>query len=904
MRLFKSSNKSQASVDRLPSSRSSSPDPSHSHSRSSYIASSGAQTGPAFADRPAYPSQPQPLQAADDHRKILPYPQDSVAGVPHPAHVLARDSAEGAGYVDNARRPSAPITVIPPTSPQPPPQSFGPAPIPGQTHFGHSKQVHVPTEKEHRSKRSIFGLKSSKDKDKDKDKDSQHSPVDKKGGLGRSGSIHLLRRSHHQSQPAELGSPSSPVGNPNIRQSAYFARSDQSLENSPEDPSHYEQYRGQQYQQQGQPPQQSQENYDPSPTSQYSQRSPEDARYHQQQQQQPPPGQNHYPPPPDKYLPYQQAESANNSEHYLPYVQGPAQGRPAGAIIAEQLQAFRPPSQTSLHNSLGPPSPVLGQQDSRPSTAQTSRYSAQSVGQPTLQHPQQMARGDPPNGNTRQQQMPQRDPRDEHLYQQDPRMRMSQHQADHGRNTPPPRSSNREDLRDLDYNQLLQKHEELQAKYSKVKRYYFEREAQVTQLQNTVATQRLSMSKTSLDDAQYAQRFERLSGAINNLAFNIRKDWKKVPPWLQPVCNTDAHNIGTKEMTAVGRTCITRWLNDTLFRQTFHPGIPTDVSAYLKAVEQNLRSQASSGLVFTDEQRDDQLNKLTSWRLTTIEGLAPYLNSKEAITYQDNLTTSLTNALTGSLQANLKDPPPPGLQEGSRDVVITYFMPGEQINDNLMKIESGMTALTSPGQDPSQQRASIAPSSTESPSNMPGAGDSQDDLDSVEEQIREAAAKATQSGRTDSVPSVAGGAKVNNNTNDKGRDKQQKGSSFLGGFVSKKPTPQQQTSVPPGNRSAGAGVSRERLQAESQQQQQQQEDAQQGGGGPGPVSIFQPGEGRIRFAAFLAVEVRGKVGGSQAPSTKEGSAGPGEQGSAAGAGGGEGGRVSVNVLCKAPVYEL
>lgn len=852
MRLFtgKSSNKSQ---DRLPSSRSSSPgDP-----RSSYIAS-GAQQPPAFADR-----------SEDNlHRNVLPYPTDG-PGVSHPAHILARDTLEGADH----RR--VPVNLIPPISTQAP-QSL--ETVPGKTQFGNAQQVHVPKEKERRSKRSLFGISSSKDKDK----------------LGRSGS-HLLRKSH-QSQPSagELHSPSS------VRQSAYFGRSDQSLDTSPEDPSHYEQY----YQQAA--PQ----SHPYSPTSQYSQqRSPEDS---QQPSQQP---QHFYPPPPERYKPYQQSESANNSEQYLPY----QQSRPAETTHAEHQQAFRPPSQASIRNSLGPPSPVLGQPaDSRPSTAQTSRYSAQSVGQPALHLPQ-MARGEPPSANIRQQ-MPQRDPREEHLYQQDPRIRMSQHQPEHGRNTPPPRSSNREDPRDLDYNQLLQKHEELQAKYSKVKRYYFEREAQVTQLQNTVATQRLSMSKTSLDDAQYAQRFERLSGAINNLAFNIRKDWKKVPPWLQPVCNIEAHSVGTKEMTGVGRTCITRWLNDTLFRQTFHPGIPTEVSAYLKAVEQNLRSQSSSGLMFTDEQRDDHLNKLTTWRLTTIEGLAPYLNSKEAATYQENLTTSLTNALTGSLQANLKDPPPPGLHEGvatiigqavsiaanipleSRDVVITYFMPGETINETLMKVESGMTALTNPGQDPSQQRASVAVSS-DSPL---GANEgSTDDLDSVEEQIREAAAKATQSSRTDSVTSGVSAGK-NNGGSDKGRDKGQKGSSFLGGFVSKKPTPQQQSAATAGNRSAGAGVSRERLQADAAQGQQQEEQMQQ----QQQPSPFQMGENRIRFAAFLAVEVRGKVGSGPGGGGKEGgAAGGGEQGGSGGGGNGaqqaEGNaRVSVNVLCKAPVYEL
>ena len=39
-------------------------------------------------------------------------------------------------------------------------------------------------------------------------------------------------------------------------------------------------------------------------------------------------------------------------------------------------------------------------------------------------------------------------------------------------------------------------------KYQKVKKYYFEKESQVHQLQNTIAHQRLSASRTSLDDVR------------------------------------------------------------------------------------------------------------------------------------------------------------------------------------------------------------------------------------------------------------------------------------------------------------------------------------------------------------------------------------------------------------------
>lgn len=55
----------------------------------------------------------------------------------------------------------------------------------------------------------------------------------------------------------------------------------------------------------------------------------------------------------------------------------------------------------------------------------------------------------------------------------------------------------------MDYHLLLQQFEELQAKYSNVKRHYFERDAQVIELQNTVAAQRRSISEASLNSVHH-----------------------------------------------------------------------------------------------------------------------------------------------------------------------------------------------------------------------------------------------------------------------------------------------------------------------------------------------------------------------------------------------------------------
>ena len=897
MRLFKS-NKSQASIDRLTSSRSSSPDP-----YGTGVAGAQAQAGgahfQAHHDQGLDRFNPPP-QSQSQAQSVNPSQDQDTQVHSHPAHVISRSSAETPGYADSGRRPSVP-SIVPPTSPgNIPPQLLGTAPVPGQTQFGQSKQVHVHTEKEHkRSKRSIFGFSSSKERDK------ENSPVEKeKKGIGRSGSTHLLRRNHPGQQPLE--SSQQPQSPNYIRHSAYFGRSDISRSGSdlPNDPSHYEQYRNQ-----------AEDQYN-SPSSQYRQ-SPD-----------PPDNDPHFSPQREQYQPYHQPEQPNTSDHYLPY-QG--QARPSG-IILDQHPALRPPSQSSL----GPPSPLLPahQQDSRPSTAATSRYSTQSVGAPQqqqqlpqqVQQPQQqMARGDPPNGGMRQQM---RDPRDDHgQYQQDPRARMSQQIiSDQGRNSPQPR--NRDDHGD--YNALLQKHEELQAKYSKVKRYYFEREAQVTQLQNTVATQRLSMSKTSLDDAQYSSRFERLSGAINNLSFNIRKDWKNVPPWLRPVCNQEAHATGTKEMTAVGRACITRWLYETVFQQVFHPGIDRSVSSNLKHIEQNLRRQGQTGLVYTDEQRDDLLTKITTWRLTTIEGLQDQLGSKYATQYQDNLVAQLTVDLTNSLKANLNDPPPPGLHESvatiisqavsicanipmeSRDVCIEYFMPGSQINDTYMKVETGMTPLSNPGLDERVVGGSQQASPDED-------DDDEDRERDVEAEIREAT-KAAQQGNA----GAGGNGSVNNmstsgsqttmksgekrdTSRSTGKEPPQK-SSFLGAFVGggKKPQPSQSrqgsqrertsesasqsetASVRPVRGESGDNAEERSVMSASEQQQQQQVQV---------MPPLVPGEGKIRFAVFLAVEVRGKMLKEAAP-VLEGSAGVGA-GAAPGAA-----KSSINVLYKAPVYEL
>ncbi|KAJ9616338.1 hypothetical protein H2200_000056 [Cladophialophora chaetospira] len=919
-RLFKS-NKSQASIeDRDPQSHQTHPDPhpqapqgQGGRQQQLYFNNQQHQRySPPTSQQPSYIDPPYPVQAqaqdlqSQSQSQSQPQPQPQPGAPPH----LGRSQSGRNSSIGDVYGPQRPqVNIVPPLSQQ---QQFipeGAAPIPGQTQFGQSRQVHTLEDKEHkRSKRNIissFLKDKSKDDEKhrEKEKDKENQAAERKAGVGRSSSVHLLRKSHappEQASRESYSTQTSPQSQYPPRQSAYYTappteavdpRASQAV-----DQTTYEQY------------QRNQAQFD-SPQSQYTHQSvdyAEDAPSFSPQHEQ--------------YQAYHQTDSANTSEHYLPYQ--PQSSRPSN-VDSDPYGHLRPPSQASL----GPPSPIntpshphLSSLDSRPSTAATNRYSSQSA--PQVQQPVQpaMARGDNSNGSIRQQ-LSQREPRaDEQGYssqtQGDPRVRMSQQQtSEQGRNTPPPRT--REDVTQLDFQQLLARHEELQAKYSKVKRYYFERENQVTQLQNTVANQRLSMSKTSLDDAQYTARFERLSQAINNLSFNIRKNWRAIPPWLRHVCNQDAHTIGTKEMTAVGRACITRWLYESIFQHTFHPGIEPSLSAQLKRLEHSLRRGGQAGTLLTDEQRDDLTTKITTWRLTTIEGLQDMLGSQQAEHYTETMNKHFTHQLTESLKANLTDPPPPGLVEGvgmivgqaigiasnipleSRDICIEYFMPGTPLNETYMKVEPQIVPLTNPGVDERvlQQQTNEAKARAEAQDADHLSTDSTDDGPrdrDVEAEIREAAGKAAsqsaQQGVAAGQPGVAGNA--GQPTSKGSGDKHSKKSGGLfGGFGGKKPS----MSSRGGERPEGANSMPPRTESEEDRGNIRNSMAVD------PTSVVAPSianEGRIRFAAFVAVEVRGKGPGTAPPVA----VGSGKEPGSAAAGASP--QSSVNVLFKAPVYEF
>ena len=356
-------------------------------------------------------------------------------------------------------------------------------------------------------------------------------------------------------------------------------------------------------------------------------------------------------------------------------------------------------------------------------------------------------------------------------------------------------------------------------KYRKVKKYYFDKDSQVQTLQNTLAHQRLSQSRTSLDDNEYASRFDRLNGAINNLAFNIRKEWRAVPYWLAPHVNREALTTTSKEMTVVGRACITRWLVDELLEKYFHPSLEPTLSISLKVIEKNLRRYAAP--TPTDEERDALLAKISNWRLSTLDGLQDVLACPAATDYRAELTEDLIRSLTMSLTTNLKDPPPPGLEQGvtsiieiaigiaanlpleSRDVYVDYVTPGTLVDESYMRIEGTLPPLTNPGMDRSASAANDY-------GNANDADDSSDSGDEKEDEGKEREQQQQQ-------------------------QQQQQGKKkgfFKGTSSGKKGGPSQPT--PPGSSAGKKG-----------------EDG--------------PKEERVRFAAFMSVEVRHRTTLVKAP---------------------------------------
>lgn len=843
---FKRSNKSQASLDKISDTRDHSPSRDQQSYDNGYPQSIHAETE-------YVPHQNHHQQLQPDERYYDETPVQSGR------HLLIRNTNNRNSVLNvyqeqqHSSRPS--IGVVPPPQQDSIPEDE--LYTPGGSQPGPSPSGR---DKDRKQKRSFFGLGGPKDKREDRED---------KGRLSRGGSV-LQKKSGPPPQlqhpgSAQSRSPASP--NPSQSESIVTYLDQRESREAPDVDRYYHDQRQPQYQAEHQDP------------------SSQDRQYRQLQQI------------------YQQ------EQEYKPSF-------PRGDHRFEADPSLRPPSQSSL----GPPSPVGGGRLtlSSQSTSQTPRYSVQEqiyrqqppsqTQSPTQQLQPQSIEIESVQSDMRQANRDRstREPRmeDEQRYapQDVARVRMSA-QQETGRNTPPPLKG-REDAANLPHEALLAKYEELSTKYSKVKRYYFEKEAQVTQLQNTVANQRLSMSKTSLDDNQYMTRFERLNGAIQNLAFNVRKDWRRIPNWLVPACNRDACAVGTKEMTAVGRAVISKWLFDRVFQEIFHPGIDPVLSSQLKQMERALRRAPGS---LTEEQRDDLLTKVTTWRLTTCESLHDFLQSRDSEANSEHMAKYLTDQLCDYLCHLLNSPPPPGLEGHlytiitqtlsiaanlpleSRDIGIEYFLPGTPINETYMKLESGMTTLVNPGSAPSRddhdedqqvssqqhqhQHRSDSVASTAADQTLPN---------SVEEQIREAT-RAAQVGRQDSVTGDSSNSHFSSPSLTSTKDKKKSSSmfsSFGGGFANKKSPPAQTQHQPSNHVNDSSGGSSTRGPSTHDLTTSQPDGSAARRDVPGDmhgqmvrqdspddesqymwnIDVMTRGqrEGKIRFAVFLAVEVRGK----------------------------------------------
>ncbi|KAK8108582.1 hypothetical protein PG984_014383 [Apiospora sp. TS-2023a] len=275
--------------------------------------------------------------------------------------------------------------------------------------------------------------------------------------------------------------------------------------------------------------------------------------------------------------------------------------------------------------------------------------------------------------------------------------------AEAGRNSPQPSNPERESDPEKQFKDLL-------TKYKNVKRLYFDGKAQieqlngqVEQLQNAVANQRISQSRTALDDNEYQTRFNRLNGAINNLSFNIRKDWKTVPSWIERYVSAEAIKTGKQEMTAVGRAVIIRWVVDEIFNKCFHPALEIELSQHLKRIEQNIRR--FSYTLSAAEEYEALTSKVVSWRMATLEGLQQALNSPESGDHRQDFTTLTSTNLTAHLYQHMVEPPPPGVDGSvamivelavgiaanlsleSRDVALVLPLPGDAIKADFMETE-------------------------------------------------------------------------------------------------------------------------------------------------------------------------------------------------------------------------
>jgi hypothetical protein len=181
----------------------------------------------------------------------------------------------------------------------------------------------------------------------------------------------------------------------------------------------------------------------------------------------------------------------------------------------------------------------------------------------------------------------------------------------------------------------------------------------------------------------------------------------------------DALAVGMKEMTAVGRAVISRWLVEEVFQRHFHPGLDPSFSVQLKTVEMNLRRQRPS----SEEDRENASARLSYWRRTTLDGLGDSTVGPAADEHRAELVEHLIMELATFMGSQLHDNAQPGLEAGvrmiiensiniiekvpleARDVCVDYFPPGVSFVEQYMKIEGQLPPLSNPPPPVADQEA-------------------------------------------------------------------------------------------------------------------------------------------------------------------------------------------------------
>ncbi len=188
-----------------------------------------------------------------------------------------------------------------------------------------------------------------------------------------------------------------------------------------------------------------------------------------------------------------------------------------------------------------------------------------------------------------------------------------------------------------------------------------------------------------------------------------------------PYVNQDAQRVGTKEMTAVGRAFISRWIVEEIFGKCFHPALDAEFSSELKKIEQNVRFAAPPA---TNQEESDALTaKIVQWRLTTVEGLSNKIFSTQNVQDKVDYSRMCVTNLTAHLINHLQDSASQGIEGNatsivelavgiashlpleSRDICIIYPLPGEPVQ-SYMKVDPPLPPLENPGRDTPSEEAS------------------------------------------------------------------------------------------------------------------------------------------------------------------------------------------------------